>query len=200
MQTRRGSSVGIALTREAFRMAERQHVVLIEPNVSAMAAIARFLKIIGPNEPLPSQMLVVRASERLCGEQPWDDILPRNLKPRAREVRDYRFAAFAGDKTVADFTRDQVVGAARAVGARALTEVSIPDWQASRQVYATAYAKGLLQGQRPLDLLPEGMAPTLPDMDRVQRGVVMPDAEDLRMLDYISKSPRVPNPFYIAAR
>lgn len=195
MSEQRGGPIGIALTKEVFRMANRQGVRYVEPNIGAMTAIARLLGVIEPHEPLPSQMLVVRTSEKLRGEQAWDDTVPRSLKSHAKFS--YIFAAFVGDTGSIDFARRQVANLARIAGARALTEVAIPNWEASTQVFATAYARGLLQGQRPLDLLPEGVAPTPSDPPRLQRGPVLPVAEDLLMLEQISKSSTVPNPFCI---
>ncbi|HKR82072.1 MAG TPA: hypothetical protein VJR27_03660 [Candidatus Saccharimonadales bacterium] len=192
-----GGPVGLALTGAAYSMANELGIDEIRPDITAMAEIADCVGRPMPGDKLPPLLVVARAT--LSGPS-----LRRDTELPTHEGQGlsamYHFAYDISSESAHSTNREQLVRAARFVGAKVLTEVSIVDWRQPVADHVKAFAAGLVlsDAQKPLDLPP---APSL--LDSVAtfflKGAVI-DRRELALLERTTNNPALRSPFIFKDR
>lgn len=181
--------VALAMTSASFDSAQRVGITHIEANIDAMEYIARQIGYTKPTEDLFPLIVIARDSSdtrSLMGR--WDDRLPVNQS--SPNTGRFFSANHLGTERPASANRERFVEFARDIGARALTEISVPDW-GNNVTHPGDFATGLLLGKRPLDLSPK---PSLPGM---MRQFFNTEGRALKAIKAVRADPTMPKPFII---
>jgi hypothetical protein len=151
--------VAMVMTGPAFDAAKRANVVGIEADITAMTAIAEHAGKVVDHvlDPLPPQFIVVRDA---TGPRKYlthfDTKPPRHEKSPATEM--YLWADSLDKREgeerrfVRTAERIALIEMAHAIGAPALTEMTVFNW-GDEVSLARDFAAGLISGQRPVDNL-----------------------------------------------
>lgn len=186
--------VMMGLTTSSYAQIMYANVFRVEADTDAMAFIAHAAGVHdSPALPLPPLAMVVRGtalSERRTGGVQ-DIRLPRHQGQVQGKPVMYTLNS-PYEAIVERMSLEVLVEQARAIGAAALTEVSITDWSAAGK-RAGAFAAGLVMGQVPLDL---PAAPTM--LERaLNRRRSQPTRQQLDRIQRVSLDPKMPEPFVI---
>lgn len=144
-----GGEVVMSMTGASFAEARNAGVVHISPNRDAMTTIARVTGFIEEGENLPPLVLFARSGEeKRALISRWDDRWPEYDD---QPIEGYYFsAASIGNEYAANGPSEEIAAYAKHIGAKAISEITIPSWSAESSRVG-AFATALLLGQRPIE-------------------------------------------------
>lgn len=140
--------IAMAMTGRAFDEARKAGVIAINPLVENIRGIATATEYIADDEPLPPLLLFVRSSSK-AGKNigRWDDRWPTNDKQPQSGM--YFSAASIGEAAAKYGSMADIAEYAEAIGATAITEISVPLWKPENS-FIGQLATGFALGQRPV--------------------------------------------------
>ncbi len=181
------------LTASGHDSARQAQVTGIEADLPAMEAIARHIGFIGRDAELPPLFFLARDfSPARSVITNWDTLAPRDAGSPLAER--YFWATDVRDDRPRSSERAQLIEMARAMGAAALTEISIKSWN-DKSTFARSFAAGLLTGQRPLEVMEQPKPSILTRIGREFAGTLSGQAgKAFRLIGEIDKMAKSDTP------
>jgi hypothetical protein len=187
-----GPQVLMGMTGSSFEAAHQSHVERIEADADAMGYIARQVGFIATGKSIPPLAIIARDSgpaRKMIGK--WDHRLPQHEDDPDGLL--FLAANHLTKREAPTFNRRHFVDSAKAVGASALTEISVASWEKGQR-HAGDFVTGLLLAQRPLDLPPK------PSLLTAAQKLLYTPRRALKAIDQIRADETMPEPFIVTHR
>lgn len=144
-----GFSVAMAMTDAAFTSAQESNIIALQPDIDAMNRIACAIGEATVKKPLEPTVFFTRyAGPGYTRWGKWDEKWPISLQ-HARKARFFSATALHLREGGPTGTTMEVIDYAKGIGAAAIAEMTIADWE---KPLAVPFASALLFGRRPVDI------------------------------------------------